>query len=80
MIGGLKQAGIAVMTPVLVVLTAVFMPVLIWVAAIMSIRLALFGRRASRRLAADAIACRIDNDCPPGYRCLDGRCILVMAG
>jgi hypothetical protein len=80
MIEGLKQAGIAVMTPVMVVLTAVFMPILIWVAAIINIRMALAGRRASRRLsAAEAIACRIDTDCPSGYRCLDGRCFPVLA-
>lgn len=80
MIEGLKKAGIAVITPVMVVLTAVFMPVLIWVAAIINIRMALTGRRASRRLqVAEAVACHIDTDCPPGYRCLEGRCVPVLA-
>lgn len=79
MIEGLKQAGMTVMTPVLVVLMAVFMPILIWVAAIRNIRLALVERRVSHRVsAAEAIACRIDTDCPPGYRCLEGRCVPVL--
>ncbi len=60
-------AGIAA-APVL----AVAWPLLIFVGAGVSMYRAATDR--SRKLSPGPV-CRVDNDCPPGYVCIGGRCI-----
>jgi len=52
---------------------AILFPVLIWVAFIAAIRELSLRWRESR--LPSALVCRLDSDCPPGYVCLDGRCV-----
>ncbi len=49
-------------------------PVLIWVAAVVAIRKAITGWRESRLAAG--FACSVDSDCPPGFVCSGGKCVL----
>jgi hypothetical protein len=79
MVAVLKHIGTTLVTPVMVVLSVVLMPALIWVGAGIGIRQAFVKRRASRRLVTARVACRINSDCPPGHRCVEGRCIPVIA-
>ncbi len=80
MLKGLKQTGVILATPVVMVATVACAPVLIWTAAVVNCRQAIVERRARRKLSpAGEFACRLDDDCPPGYYCQDGRCVPVAA-
>ena len=72
-----KHVGKVLLTPVLVILVSVFVPLLIWASAFIGTWLIFAERRARRGLIAarNIITCRIDADCPPGYMCIDGRCV-----
>ena len=50
-------------------------PLLIWAGAGMALYQ---KRRAASPLkqALSGVSCSIDTDCPPGYICLNGRCVL----
>jgi hypothetical protein len=53
-------------------------PVLIWVAVGVHVRHLIVERSFRARLSSSALICRLDSDCPQGYRCIDGRCIPVL--
>lgn len=58
----------------LAVLVGILMPFTIWAAA----GSALYSQRQRSKLvkkALSSLVCKIDVDCPPGYICVDGRCI-----
>ena len=52
-------------------------PMLVWAAS----GAALYERRKEKNLLKQAsnLTCSIDADCPPGYACVNGRCILQRA-
>ena len=53
-------------------------PLLIWV----GIGVVLFQRRREVNLLEQALpnlACSVNSDCPPGFVCLNGRCVLEKA-
>ncbi|OGN99083.1 MAG: hypothetical protein A2Y58_03505 [Chloroflexi bacterium RBG_13_51_52] len=76
MLAVLKRAGVIMLTPIIIVITPIFYPVFACVTAIGSIRLVYVERRRkSRPVIATGLSCSIDNDCPPGYVCIDGRCM-----
>jgi uncharacterized protein (DUF927 family) len=53
-------------------------PVLIWVGAGSAL---LHSRKESEQLkkAIPNLVCSIDTDCPPGFMCVNGRCVPVKA-
>jgi hypothetical protein len=58
----------------LVLLLGCSAPLLIWVGA----GVALYQKRraaSSLKQALSGASCSIDADCPPGYICLNGRCV-----
>ena len=55
---------------------AVLFPVaLVWYICIGGICVAI----KERRVALSSLTCSIDADCPPGYSCVNGHCILQKA-
>ncbi len=51
-------------------------PFLIWTAVVLSVRQIYREWLAVRAgLMAGNLACRLDNDCPPGYVCVSGKCL-----
>ncbi|OGO40236.1 MAG: hypothetical protein A2147_09955 [Chloroflexi bacterium RBG_16_57_8] len=58
----------------LFLLAGLAFPVLIWVAAVVAIRTAIVTWHRSR--LTDGAVCRVDTDCPPGFVCSDGKCVL----
>jgi hypothetical protein len=58
---------------VLALLAGMLAPVLIWVGCTVTIRELLHRRRESR--LPYGMVCSTDNDCPPGYICVAGRCV-----
>jgi ABC-type uncharacterized transport system YnjBCD permease subunit len=60
----------------LAVLAGISAPLLIWVALVAAIRQVYAEWRVTRtQLHAGNVACSIKSDCPPGYHCIDGRCL-----
>ncbi|MBI2831581.1 MAG: hypothetical protein HYX79_04915 [Chloroflexi bacterium] len=48
-------------------------PALIWVGA----GAALYQKRKAAKKESPVFACSIDEDCPPGFVCFKGRCVLA---
>ena len=58
------------------ILLGINIPLLIWVAIITFFRQMYVEWRAFR---AGLLACSLNTDCPPGYQCVQGRCLPVAA-
>ncbi|OGN99084.1 MAG: hypothetical protein A2Y58_03510 [Chloroflexi bacterium RBG_13_51_52] len=73
----LKRCGVTGM----VLLAGISAPFLIWWGAIYCMR-QIYREYWHIRgwLQAGKLACSLDNDCPPGYVCIDGRCMPHTAG
>jgi len=72
-VAGSKRALKPIAYAPLFLVVAILMPVLIWVAFVVTIRELSLRWRESR--LPSALVCRFDTDCPPGYVCLAGRCV-----
>ena len=60
----------------LALLISITLPLLIWVAAVFSLTHIYREWRALKGYVQKKyLACRIDNDCPPGHVCVAGRCL-----
>lgn len=63
-------------TILLATLSSLFVPMLLWAAAIAAFWQMLTEWRVIRtQLFAGNVACSIDTDCPSGYECIGGRCL-----
>ena len=58
---------------VLAILLGFCVPFLIWIGA--GVALYINRKEARMKKALGNLTCRIDSDCPPGYECINGRCI-----
>jgi len=69
-----KRAGVLL----LALLVGISSPLLILAAAITAFRQSYVEWRILRGgLLAGNLACSLDSDCPPGYQCIDGKCLPV---
>jgi hypothetical protein len=61
------------------ILIVLFPVAFIWYLNIGGILTSIRKRGAARQFeeAPSYLTCSIDNDCPPGYKCLGGRCIPI---
>jgi len=76
----MKRLMIRVGSVFLVVLAGVLLPLLVWVAFGVALRRIFVEWRFVRaQLVSGNVVCNITSDCPPGYECIDGRCIPVMS-
>lgn len=61
-------------------LVGISTPLLIWVAIVIALRQIFAEWRAIRcQLLGGNLVCNLDTDCPPGYACIDGRCLPARA-
>lgn len=80
MLVNIKKAGKRCGALCLVMLAGITAPFVLWAVNISHFRQVYLEWRAMRNgLVAGKLACSLSSDCPPGYRCLDGRCVPVMA-
>jgi len=64
----------------LAMLAGISLPLLIWVAIIIVFRQMYLEWRAIRAgLLAGNLTCSLTADCPPGYQCLQGKCLPVAS-
>ena len=72
LVNALKQSGVIG----LALLIGLSVPLLVWAAAIFCLR-QIYKEWWSIRgwLRAGKFTCGLDTDCPPGYVCIDGRCM-----
>jgi hypothetical protein len=64
----------------LAMLAGIAVPLLIWAAIITVLRHMFIEWRTMRSgLLSGNLACSLDADCPPGYRCVGGRCVLATS-
>ena len=64
----------------LVMLSSIAAPLLIWAAIIVAFRQMLAEWRNTRAgLLAGNLICNLDTECPPGYQCVEGRCLPVAS-
>jgi hypothetical protein len=55
---------------------SLFVPLLLWAGVVIGFRCLYLEWKAIRRgLFSGRLACAINEDCPPGYICIDGKCV-----
>ncbi len=65
----------------LALLAGISMPLLVWIAGIVALRQVIAEWRAVRpRLLSGNILCGLGSECPPGYDCINGRCLPRLTG